>query len=280
MNMETEEPEVNNVKPQLDQEEPDSEDDSADVLTQTLWEQAETQDQFAPQVLKALCSEARHHSQISLTECEEQNNFLYFWDRKYVLNSDCLHLQIIQLAHNSIARGHLGRLKTYELISHAYWWLNVYKYVQHFVWNCHICSRSKPSCQRTKRIFEKNSLVIELKLPEFMKVHSVFHITLLSHVTTDPLPGQCQEPWESVITENSERAWYVTRIFNSKVNQRFNSLLLKYYVEWEGYFPTWEPFYLMNNCQQALDEYHAAYPAAEGPHVHPCTISACQCHGA
>ena len=42
MNMETEEPEVDDVKPQLDQEEPDSEDDSADVPMQTLWEQAET----------------------------------------------------------------------------------------------------------------------------------------------------------------------------------------------------------------------------------------------
>ena len=42
---------------------------------------------------------------------------------------------------------------------------------------------------KVKRIFEKNSLVIELKLPEFMKVHSVFHVTLLSHVATDPLPG-------------------------------------------------------------------------------------------
>ena len=105
---------------------------------------------------------------------------------------------------------------------------------------------------KVKRIFEKNLLVIELKLSEFMKVHSVFHVTLLSHVATDSLSGQCQELWEPVITENDERAWYVTRIFNSKVNQCFNSLLLKYYVKWEGYFPTWKPFYLMNNCQQAL----------------------------
>ena len=42
MNMETEELEVNDVKSQLDQEESDSEDDSANVLMQTLWEQAET----------------------------------------------------------------------------------------------------------------------------------------------------------------------------------------------------------------------------------------------
>ena len=132
---------------------------------------------------------------------------------------------------------------------------------------------------KVKRIFEKNSLVIELKLSEFMKVHSVFHIILLSHVTTNSLSGQCQEPWEPVVTENSEWVWYIIRISNFKVNQCFNSLLLKYYVKWEGYFPTWEPFYLMNNCQQALDEYHAAYPVTEGPHVHPCIISACQCHG-
>ena len=78
MNMETEEPEVDDIEPQLDQGESDLKDDPADVPTQTLWEQAETQDQFAPQVLKALCSEARHHSQIPLAECEERNNFLYF----------------------------------------------------------------------------------------------------------------------------------------------------------------------------------------------------------
>ena len=47
---------------------------------------------------------------------------------------------------------------------------------------------------KVKRVFEKNSLVIELELPESMKVHSVFHATLLSHVATDPLSGQCQEP--------------------------------------------------------------------------------------
>ena len=54
--------------------------------------------------------------------------------------------------------------------------------------NCHV----RPF--KVKCIFEKNSLVIELKLSEFMKVHPVFHITLLSHVATDSLSGQCQEP--------------------------------------------------------------------------------------
>ena len=47
--------------------------------------------------------------------------------------------------------------------------------------NCHV------KLFKVKCIFEKNSLVIELKLSEFMKVHSVFHVTLLSYVTTDSL---------------------------------------------------------------------------------------------
>ena len=47
--------------------------------------------------------------------------------------------------------------------------------------NCHVRSF------KVKCVFEKNSLVIKLKLSEFMKVHSVFHITLLSYVTTDSL---------------------------------------------------------------------------------------------
>ena len=61
--------------------------------------------------------------------------------------------------------------------------------------NCHVRSF------KVKHIFEKNLLVIELELSEFMKVHSVFHVTLLSHVATDPLPDQCQEFWESVCHE-------------------------------------------------------------------------------
>ena len=45
-----------------------------------------------------------------------------------------------------------------------------------------------------KCIFERNPLIVELELPTFMKIHPVFHASLLSHVATDPLPGQQQEP--------------------------------------------------------------------------------------
>ena len=129
LNTENSEPETNDSEPQLDQEILNSNEDSADVPTQTLWDQVTSCDEFASQVLKALCNEVQYNSRIPLTECENWVNSLYFHRRKYVLNSNYLYLQIIQLAHNSVADEHSERAKCYDLVSHAYWWLNIYKYV-------------------------------------------------------------------------------------------------------------------------------------------------------
>jgi len=150
MNLETEESDVEDVEPQLDQDTLNLDEDSSDTPTQTLWEQAEINDKFAAQIIEALRNGARHHNKIPLAECEEHENHLYFRERKYVPNSDKLRLRIIQLAHDSVAGGHPGRAKCYELVSQAYWWPNIYKYVQRFVRNCHVCTRSKPSRQRTQ----------------------------------------------------------------------------------------------------------------------------------
>jgi len=139
MNLEIEEFNVEDVKFQLDQDTLNLDEDSADILTQTLWKQVEINDKFAAQIIEVLCNEARHHNKISLVECEEHENHLYFQERKYVLNSDKLRLHIIQLAHDSVVNDHSERAKSYELISWVYWWSNIYKYVQRFVWNYHVC---------------------------------------------------------------------------------------------------------------------------------------------
>ena len=47
-------------------------------------------------------------------------------------------------------------------------------------------------------MFERNSLIVKLELSEFMKVHSVFYVTLLSYVITDLLSDQCQKPHELI----------------------------------------------------------------------------------
>ncbi len=89
--------------------------DSADILTQTLWKQVEINDKFAAQIIEVLCNEARHHNKIFLVECEKHENHLYFQERKYMLNSDKLRLRIIQLTHDSVVDDHSERAKSYVL---------------------------------------------------------------------------------------------------------------------------------------------------------------------
>jgi len=90
-----------------------------------------------------LCNKAWHHNKISLVKCKEHENHLYFQERKYVLNSDKLCLHIIQLTHDNVVNDYSEKAKSYELINWVYWWSNIYKYVQHFIWNYHVCTRFK-----------------------------------------------------------------------------------------------------------------------------------------
>ncbi len=130
---------------------------------------------------------------------------------------------------------------------------------------------------KIKRIFENNSLIIELDLSAFMKIHSVFHVILLNHIASDSLSSQRQKLQELVVVENDERFWYLNSILNFKRDRCYNSSLLKYYIDWKDHFSTWKSFHLLNNCEQALNEYHLVNSVAEESHVLSCVMSQCQC---
>ncbi len=143
MNLKIKEFNVEDVKSQLNQDILNLNEDFADTFTQTFWKQVKINDKFAAQIIEVLCNEAWHHNKIFLVEYKEHKNHLYFQERKYMLNSDKLCLRIIQLTHDNVINDHSERAKSYELISWVYWWLNIYKYVQHFVWNCHMYTHFK-----------------------------------------------------------------------------------------------------------------------------------------
>ncbi len=130
---------------------------------------------------------------------------------------------------------------------------------------------------KIKRVFKNNSLIIELNLSAFMKIHSIFHVTLLNHITSDFLSNQHQKSQELIIVKNNERFWYVNSILNFKYDKHYNSSLLKYYINWKDHFFTWESFHLLNNCEQALDEYHLVNSVVKESHVLSCVMSQCQC---
>jgi hypothetical protein len=63
-----------------------------------------------------------------------------------------------------------------------------------------------------------------------MKIHPVFHVSLLEPVATDPIPGQVPPPVPPIIVDNEEE-YEVEEIldFRRRRNQ------LQYLVKWTGY---------------------------------------------
>ncbi len=183
MNLEIEEFDVEDIKSQLNQDILNLDEDSADIFTQTLWKQVEINDKFAAQIIKVLRNEAQHHNKISLVECEEYENHLYFQERKYVLNSNQLHLRIIQLTHDNVVNDHSERAKSYELISWVYWWSNIYKYIQRFIQNCHMYTCFKLFKQWTQEWLYSLSILERRWCDVFMNYVNSLSLSIFMNIT-------------------------------------------------------------------------------------------------
>jgi len=58
---------------------------------------------------------------------------------------------------------------------------------------------------KIKHVFKNNFLIIKLNLLTFMKIHSIFHVILLSYITSDFLSSQHQKSQELIIIKNDKR---------------------------------------------------------------------------
>lgn len=105
-------------------------------------------------------------------------------------------------------------------------------------------ARSSPKLEYRKldpfTIAQKLSpLVFRLNLPPAMKIHPVFHVSLLERYIVNSIPGRTQPPPPPVIISN-EAEYIVHDILDAKLVRG----RLHYLVDWEGYSPaerSWEP---------------------------------------
>ena len=101
----------------------------------------------------------------------------------------------------------------------------------------------------------------ELELPAAMKVHPVFHVSLLLKYEPDRIEGRVQPPPPPVEIEGVEE-FEVQEVLDSRRFRR----KLQYKVRWKGYSPaddTWEDADHLENAEEEVEDFHRRYPSAK-----------------
>jgi len=105
------------------------------------------------------------------------------------------------------------------------------------------------------KIINKNAY--KLDLPNTMRNHSVFHVSLLDRYA--PLvKGEPPSEPQSTIVDDSEE-WEVDSVLDSTLRYR----KLHYLIQWVGYShirTSWEPAENLENAQEMVDEFHRMHP--------------------
>jgi hypothetical protein len=103
-----------------------------------------------------------------------------------------------------------------------------------------------------------NPVAFELKLPTTMKIHPVFHVSLLSPKTKDIIPELVLPRPSPEVVDNQE-VFEVEKILDSRMfrNQ------LQYLIHWKGYDVSdrsWEPSANAAGSAELIREFHKRYP--------------------
>ena len=108
-----------------------------------------------------------------------------------------------------------------------------------------------------------NPVTYRLELSATMKVHPVFHISLLEPYRDSIFPGRVQKSPPSIEIEDHEE-YEVEKVLDSRRKRG----KLEYLVHWHGYDindQTWEPTENLANAPQKVQEFHQRYPYKPKP---------------
>jgi hypothetical protein len=84
---------------------------------------------------------------------------LWWKNGKLVIPDDpILKDKILRHCHDAIYAGHLGRTKTYDLVTRHYWWPGVRKYVAHHCRTCDSCQRVRINNQKEAGLYQPISV--------------------------------------------------------------------------------------------------------------------------
>lgn len=113
-----------------------------------------------------------------------------------------------------------------------------------------------------KIICKLSDVVFELALPTSLRIHPIFHVSLLEPRSGDTFQEQVPDPPIPVILEDVPE-FEVDEILDSKWIGRKSSRKVVYLVNWLGYPPsdrTWEPVDNLTHCLDVLEAFRRNYP--------------------
>jgi hypothetical protein len=102
-----------------------------------------------------------------------------------------------------------------------------------------------------------NNVAFKVKLPKSIKVHPVFHVSLLEHAKIDKNPAQ-KHPHPPPIIIDDKLKWEVEEILDSRIYHEE----LQYLVKWKGWDHTdssREPEHFVENSQDLIKAFHKKY---------------------
>jgi hypothetical protein len=114
-----------------------------------------------------------------------------------------------------------------------------------------------------KIIAQVGDRAFRLELPPSVRIHPVFHVSVLEPYTANPFPDRVPPPPPTVEIDDHEE-FEVREILDSKFLRR----RLYYLVDWAGYSPsdrTWEPAENVANAPDKIAEFHWRYPNKPSP---------------
>jgi hypothetical protein len=109
-----------------------------------------------------------------------------------------------------------------------------------------------------KILEQVNAVTFKLDLPSSMRIHPVFHVSMLEVYSTNEIPNRTVPP-PPPIEVDGEEEYEVEDI----VDARYFGKTLKFLVKWKGYLDhdnTWEPESSLTHCPDILSKFKKAYP--------------------
>jgi hypothetical protein len=111
-------------------------------------------------------------------------------------------------------------------------------------------------------------VTVELELPSTMRIHPIFHVSLISPHVANTIPHRVQRPLHPVFVDNNP-SLTPHYLVNAILDSRYYRSKLQYLIDWKGYAPadrSWEPAeVIVHDVPSLVTEFHRDHPELPGP---------------